>query len=370
MKLPVFELERFFAAHEFNTRYLLSSSDCEAWTVEELLAFEPGAERGLRELWLGYTESAGAPGLRAEIARIYQHMAADQVLVHTGAEEAIWIYMNAVLNAGDHVIVQTPCYQSLFQVPTHIGCEVTEWRMKYQGGWDLDLADLEAAIRPDTRLVVMNSPHNPTGFQMSRAFQRQAIELAKRSGARVFFDEVYRELEHNPADRLPAGCDLYERATSLGVMSKTYGLPGLRIGWIATQDRDTYQAMATLKDYTTMCNSAPSEFLAELALRRRNTLAQRNLRIVRENLGTLDGFFARHADRFEWQRPSAGPIALPKLRRNEDADEFCAEAIRRASVMLVPGTLFGVPGHIRIGFGRRNLPEALEAFETAMMMEV
>jgi aspartate/methionine/tyrosine aminotransferase len=274
MQPPPFLLERFFAAHEFTSRYLLSSSDCEAWTIEELLAFEPEAEKAFKELWLGYTESTGAPSLRAEIARIYQHIADDQVLVHTGAEEAIWIYMNSVLKAGDHVIVQTPCYQSLLQVPQYIGCEVTQWRMTYEGRWDLYLAGLEAAIRPDTRLVVMNSPHNPTGFQMSRAFQRQAIELAKRQGALVFFDEVYRELEHNPGDRLPAGCDLYDRATSLGVMSKTYGLPGLRIGWIATHDLETYRAMAALKDYTTMCNSAPSEFLATLALRRRNTLAQ------------------------------------------------------------------------------------------------
>jgi aspartate/methionine/tyrosine aminotransferase len=367
MRPPPFQLERFFAAHEFNTRYKLSSSDCESWTIEELIAFEPAAEQALKDLWLGYTESTGAPGLRHEIARIYQHIADDQVLVHTGAEEAIWTYMNALLNAGDHVIVQTPCYQSLLQVPLHIGCDVTRWQMTYDGGWDLHLADLEKAIRPETRLVVMNSPHNPTGHQMTRSFQRQAIELAKRFGARVFFDEVYRELEHDQSDRLPAGCDLYDRATSLGVMSKTYGLPGLRIGWIATQDAETYQAMAELKDYTTMCNSAPSEFLAELALRRRNTLAQRNLRIIRENLARLDVFFARHADRFEWQRPIAGPIALPKLRLHADADTFCLEVIRKASVMLVPGSLFSAPGHIRIGFGRRNLPEALEAFETAMM---
>lgn len=367
MRPPPFQLERFFAAHEFNTRYLLSSSDCEAWSVEELLAFEPGSEKACHQLWLGYTESAGAPGLRSQIARIYQHMADDQVLVHAGAGEAIWIYMNAVLNAGDHVIVQTPCYQSLLEVPLHIGCDVTHWQMTYEGGWDLHLADLEAAIRPDTRLLVMNSPHNPTGFQMSRAFQRQAIQLARRHGCRVFFDEVYRELEHNPSDRLPAACDLYDRATSLGVMSKTYGLPGLRIGWIATEDAETYQAMARLKDYTSMCNSAPSEFLAELALRRRNTLAARNLRIVRENLARLDAFFLKHSDRFEWQRPIAGPIALPKLRLHPDAEQFCADVIRKASVMLVPGDLFGVPEHIRVGFGRRNLPEALEAFEAAMM---
>jgi aspartate/methionine/tyrosine aminotransferase len=368
MKLPPFQLERFFAEHEFNARFLLSSSDCEAWTIDEILALQPGAEKDFKELWLGYTQSTGSPTLRAEIAGIYRQTGADQVLVHAGASEAIWTYMNAVLAAGDHVIVQTPCYQSLFEVPLQIGCEVTPWRMTYADRWDLHIADLEASIRPDTKLVVMNSPHNPTGFQMSRSFQKDAIELARRCGSRVFFDEVYRELEYRESDRLPAGCDLYDLAASLGVLSKTYGLPGLRIGWVATQDARAFQAMNALKDYTSMCNSAPSEFLAEVALRRRNTLAQRNSRIIRENLAHLDSFFARHAETLEWQRPLAGPIALPRLRLHADDEKFCAEVIRLASVMVVPGTLFGSPGHVRIGFGRRNLPEALEAFETAIMV--
>ncbi len=363
MRFPPFLLERYYAAHEFNVRYMLGSSDCEALTVEELLALEPGSEQAFGRLWLGYTESAGAPGLRAEIAKIYRQITPRQVLVHAGAEEAILLYMQAVLNPGDHVIVQTPCYQSTLEIPRAIGCDVSPWAMRYDGEWKLDLADLEAIIRPDTRLLVLNSPHNPTGFQIPKPVQRQIFEMAKRCGARIFFDEVYRELEYGEADRLPAGCDLYEKATSLGVMSKTYGLPGLRIGWVATADSEVLDAMAKLKDYTTICNSAPSEFLAELGLRRRKTLAARNLRIVQENLAILDEFFVRHAGRFEWKRPIAGPIAFPKLLGLATVDDFCLDAIRRANVMLVPGTLFGVPGHFRIGFGRRNLPEALAQLE-------
>jgi aspartate/methionine/tyrosine aminotransferase len=193
-------------------------------------------------------------------------------------------------------------------------------------------------------------------------------DLACERGLYLFSDEVYRECEYRPEDRLPAGCDLGAHAVSLGVTSKTYGLAGLRIGWIATHNAELYRRMAALKDYTTICNSAPSEFLAELALRHRVSLAARNRTIIQRNLALLDAFFARHADRFAWQRPDAGPIAFPKLLEaqpgGEPVEAFCDALVRGASVLLLPGTLYGHPGnHFRIGFGRANLPRALERLE-------
>jgi aspartate/methionine/tyrosine aminotransferase len=142
-------------------------------------------------------------------------------------------------------------------------------------------------------------------------------------------------------------------------MSKTYGLAGLRIGWIATHDKELYQRIAVLKDYTTLCNSAPSEFLSELALRHRKAITARNLQIVQYNLALLDDFFARHAERFAWMRPSAGPIAFPQLL-NADVESFCAEIVRETGVLLLPGTLYDHRGnHFRVGFARRNMPDAL-----------
>jgi aspartate/methionine/tyrosine aminotransferase len=157
-------------------------------------------------------------------------------------------------------------------------------------------------------------------------------------------------------------------AVSLGVLSKSYGLPGLRLGWVASRNTPVLRGMAQIKDYTTICNSAPSEFLAALALRQRVRLLARNLAIVQHNLPLLDAFFARHVDRFTWVRPSAGPIAFPRLVGDQDVEAFCAEVAAQAGVLLAPGTLYDCPGHFRVGFGRRNMPEALARLEAHLSL--
>lgn len=363
MKPAPFRLERYFAAHEFSAPYLLCASDCESLEIGELLALEVGAHDDFFRLRLGYTESLGSPALRHAIASLYTGIAADDVLVHAGAEEAIFNFMHVVLEAGDQVIVHSPYYQSLGEVARALGAEVSEWRGNQERGWALELATLKQKLTPRTRLVVVNFPHNPTGFIPPLAFIRELSSLAEQHGFIVFSDEVYRGLEADRQDRLPAFADLNERAVSLGVMSKTYGLPGLRIGWIATHDRDLYRKMAAFKDYTTICSSAPSEFLATLALRHAETLAVRNRQIIRDNLDRLDGYFAAHTDRFAWHRPKAGSVAFPSLVHGS-VEVFCADLIRDAGVLLLPGTLYGPDFNcFRIGFGRRNLPEALLRLE-------
>ena len=363
MKLEPFALERYFAKYEFTAPYLLCSSDCESMSVAELLNFEPGADRQLSALWLGYTESLGHPALRQAIATLYETITADQVLVHAGAEEAIFNFMNVAVNPKDHVIVHTPCYQSLAEVARGVGAEVAEWRGDPDRGWALDIGVLENALTDRTTAVVVNFPHNPTGFLPDAEFVKALSELSDRHGFVIFADEVYRGLEVDPADRLPAVADINERAVSIGVMSKTYGLAGLRIGWAATQNQRLYQALAAFKDYTTICASAPSEFLATLALRHAAQIGQRNRKIIRGNLDRLDRFFAAHQELFSWHRPRAGSIAFPLLH-GRPVEEFCADLMENAGVLLLPGTLYG-PGlnGFRIGFGRKNLPEALERFE-------
>jgi aspartate/methionine/tyrosine aminotransferase len=363
MQLPPFNLERYLARYEFNVDYLLCSSDCESLAIQDLLAFEPQAHDSFQKQWLGYTESQGAPALRREICRLYTTIHPSHVLVHTGAEEAIFLFMHAALNSGDHVIVHSPCYQSLAEVARSIGCEITLWRATEQNGWALDPDDLRRSIRPNTRAVVINTPHNPTGFLMTREDFHEVNRLVEESGIALFSDEVYRESEYSMADRLPAACDLNEQAVSLGVLSKTYGLPGLRIGWVATRNSQIYTKMMMLKDYTTICNSAPSEFLAELALRHREKLAQRNLEIITGNLAILDSFFVRYDERFKWVRPKAGPIAFPRLV-GEEIESFCHELVTEAGVLLLPGTIFDdQENHFRLGFGRKNLPAAVARLE-------
>ena len=363
MRLPPFKLERYFAQYEFEVRHLLCSSDCESVTVNDLLSFEAGAMDALQTLWLGYTESRGAPALRQAIGRLYDTIGPDQVLVHSGAEEAIFLFMHAALAPGDHVIVHWPCYQSLHEVARSIGCEVTFWQAREDLGWALDLDDLMGHIRPHTRAVIINTPHNPTGWLMPRDEFCRLNQVLDTQGILLFSDEVYRESEYSAGDRLPAACELSERAVSLGVMSKTYGLPGLRIGWVATRNTDIAHKMAALKDYTTICNSGPSEFFAEIALRHRHRLIRRNLDIIITNLKILDDFFRRHSATFSWARPKAGPIAFVRLTGSQ-VDAFCHELVNRKGVLLLPGNLYGDTGnHFRIGFGRRGMPAAVRALE-------
>ena len=364
MKIPPFALERFFAAHEFSTPHLLCASDCEALSVDDLLSLEAGAEAAFRDLWLGYTESLGHPDLRAEIAGLYDSVDAAQVLVHSGAEEAIFGFMNAAIEPGGHVIVQTPCYQSLTDLPRALGFALSEWPAREDFGWALSLDELERLIRPDTRALIVNLPHNPTGFLAPHAVFERMVEICRANGLLLFCDEVYRLLEFDPAERLPAACDAYENGVSLGVMSKSFGLAGLRIGWIATRNRSVLDAMAGFKDYTTICNSAPSEFLATVALRHRDAVVGRNLRIIEGNLALLDGFFERQSEKVTWQRPRAGSIALPRFADGLDGVALCRAAIDIAGVLLAPGSTFGAgDNHFRIGFGRADMPQALARLE-------
>jgi aspartate/methionine/tyrosine aminotransferase len=364
MRLPPFKLERYFARYEFNVRHLLCCSDCETFAIKELLSLEGGALDGFIKLRLGYTESQGAPSLRREICRLYKTIESDHVLVHSGAEEAIFLFMQAILKPGDHVIVHWPCYQSLFQIARSMGCDVTFWKAKEERGWALDLNELKSSIRPETTAIILNTPHNPTGYLMKSDDFKEVIRMAADPGIVVFSDEVYRESEYSPPDRLPAACDLYEKAVSLGVLSKTYGLPGLRIGWIATHEKKIYGKMATRKDYTTICNSAPSEYLAGIVLRHRQELVRRNLEIIRSNLEVLDDFFRRYEAIFAWVRPKAGPIAFPRLL-GKDVNAFCHDLVNESGVLLLPGTVYeDTENHFRIGFGRKTLPEAVEALET------
>jgi aspartate/methionine/tyrosine aminotransferase len=363
MKLPAFELERYFARYEFNTEYLMCASDSESMTVAEVLSLQPDAELLFKGAWLGYTESQGSLSLRVAICGMYQAIQPEQVLVHSGAEEAIFLFMHAVLEPGDHVIVHSPCYQSLAEVARAIGCGVSPWQAREENGWAPDISELEGLRRSNTRAIVVNTPHNPTGYLMPRSDFDELHAFARKHGLLVFSDEVYRESEFDPASRLPAACDQGPHAISLGVTSKTYGLAGLRIGWIATQNADVYARMAAIKDYTTICSSAPSEFLAELAMRHRQKLAERNVSIMKSNLALVDGLFARRPDLFSWVRPQAGSIAFPRLLQG-DVEQFCDRLVRDAGVLLLPGWVYDDHGnHFRLGFGRRNLPQAIERLE-------
>ena len=366
MRIADFALERYFARWEFHVRHVLCASDVEPLPLADLVALADDETRRLWEtLRLGYTESAGHPLLRAEIARLYETATSEDVLTFTGAEEGIFLAMHALLSAGDHAIVAWPAYQSLYEVGRSVGAAVSLVPLDDRG-WELDPDRLLAEVRPNTRAIVVNFPHSPTGALLPRDAFAYLTREAETRGITLFSDEVYRYLEFDDATRLPAAVDLGRRSLSLGVMSKSFALAGLRVGWIATHDRDLLNRMNRLKDYTTICGSAPSEILALMALRARDQVIARSRGIIARNLPLLDGFFGRHETRFSWVRPRAGSVGFPRLCTNAPGavDDFCARLVEREGVLLLPGSQFEHPGnHFRIGFGRADMPQALEKLE-------
>jgi aspartate/methionine/tyrosine aminotransferase len=303
--------------------------------------------------------------LREAIAALYESVDPDEVVVTSCAEEGIFLVYHSLLASGDHAVVETPCYESALQLARSAGAEVSRWRRSYADRWTHDLEALTSLVQPTTRVLYVNQPHNPTGTLMDPDTFAAVVQLAHDAGLTLFSDEVYRELEYDPHDRLPAACDCDERAVSLGSVSKSYGLPGLRIGWLATHDQELRRAVIDLKQYTTICSSAPSEQLSALALRHRGELLARNLGIVGRNLIVLDDFLQRHSETFEWVRPQASAIGFARVSGLGDVDELCRR-LAAAGVLLLPGSVYDEPDHVRLGFGRANLPEALALLEEAL----
>lgn len=365
--LPDFGLERYFARWEFTAPYLLCASDIEGLKLAELLDLADEESRSLWEtLSLGYTESTGLPVLRHEIATLYESVAPDEVLTFAGAEEGILVALSSMLGPGDHVVVTWPCYQSLEEIARGAGADVSRWELRESERWLPDPAVLRGLVRKNTRLIVVNLPHNPTGALPDGTAWNEIVAIARECGAWLLSDEVYRGLEHDPATRLPAAVDRYERSLSLGVMSKVWALAGLRIGWIACRDAELRHRMATRKDWTTICSSAPSEVLALMGLRARARILERNLGIIRGNLPHLDRFFERHGDRVQWVRPRVGCIGFPRLL-GEPVDDFARKLVEAEGVLLLPGTTYGHAGNnFRLGFGRCNMIEALSRLDRFM----
>ena len=366
MRIADFALERYFARWEFAVDHLLCASDVQGYPMAELLAL---ADDDTRRMWdgltLGYTESTGHPLLRAEIASLYEDLEPDHVLVFAGAEEAIFCLANVLLSPGDHAVVTWPGYQSLYEVARAAGADVTLHELREEHGWAIDIDLLRSQVTPSTRLVVVNAPHNPTGMQPDRATFDALVALAEEVGAQILVDEVYRFLEFDGVERLPAGADASPRGISLGVMSKSFAMAGLRIGWLATRDRDVLERCARFKDYTTICSSAPSELLALIGLRARETVLARSRSIVADNLVALDTFFDAWSDRFTWVRPRAGSVGFPRLTvPGVSIDAWAAGLVEAEGVLLLPGSQFDYGGnHFRLGFGRADLPIALERLE-------
>lgn len=366
--LPDFRLETYFSRWEFTARYHLTASDAQTMRVSEVLALADDADR---EAWdalaLGYTETYGDPGLREAIAATYETADPADVLCFAGAEEAIYLAMRVLLDRDDHAVVTVPNYQAAETVPL-AQCQVTGVPLDPDDDWALDLDRLVDALRPNTRVVSVNFPNNPTGKVVSASAYRELARICDERGIRLFADEVYRGLELDPARTLPQAADLSDRAVSLNVMSKAYGLPGLRVGWIVCRDRDLLSRLERAKHYTSICNAAPSEVLARIALKARDGILARNRGIIAANLPLFDAFFAEFPDLFAWHAPDGGCVAYPRYLGPGDVGTFCRELVEQAGVLLLPADIYrsdlaAAPvDRFRIGIGRTDPAPALAAF--------
>jgi aspartate/methionine/tyrosine aminotransferase len=362
---PDFKLETYFSRWEFSARYHLTASDAQTIAVSDLLGLaDEDGRRRWDTLALGYTETRGLPALREEIARTYDDVEPEDVMCFAGAEEAIYLAMHALLSPGDHAVVLTPNYQAAETIPLSL-CEVSGVALIAESNWSLDVDAVEQALRPNTKLVSVNFPNNPTGAVPDLADWQRLVRLCDERGITLFSDEVYRGLELDRPS-LPQAADLSDQALSLNVMSKAYGLPGLRIGWIACRDRALLDRLERAKHYTSICNSAPSEILALIGLRARDQLLERNRGIVAANLPQFEDFFGRYPDLFEFTRPQGGCVAYPRYLGADGVEAMCTELVEQAGVLLLPSSIYRSEltetpqDRFRVGVGRLAPGEALE----------
>lgn len=353
-----FALERFLSTHEFSVKHYACASDPDTLSVQDVLALEPSAKERLLSLPLGYTETKGAPELRDAIAALFPGLSRDDVLVHVGAEEPIFTFFRSTLSPGDEVITLCPTYQSLTSLAEACGAHVTRWNAREADGWQPDVDELARAITPKTKVVVINTPQNPTGALLTPDRLEAICRLTERHGLWLLGDEVYRGLEHG-VPTLPSVVEKTERAVSLGAMAKVYGLAGLRIGWAVSRNHVRLAEMETVKDYLSICAPGPSELLATVALRHAEVLRERTKTIVRRNLDEVDALLARFPNRLGWERPRAGTTGFLRVK-GDHAEAWAMRVLAETGVLFAPSVLFGWPDtHVRVGLGRSNLPECL-----------
>jgi aspartate/methionine/tyrosine aminotransferase len=368
-----FALEVHFSKWEFAAKYHLTASDAQSMSINELLTYATPEDRDrFQNQYLGYTQTYGGPTLLDVIASTYDTIDAKHLLCFAGAEEAIYVAMKVLLTEADHCIVITPNYQAAETVPLSI-CDVAGVALDENDDWAFDLDKVKAALKPNTKLISINFPNNPTGAIASHEAINGLIELCRERGIWLFSDEVYRLIERAPELRLPQIADVYERGISLNVMSKAYGLPGLRLGWLACQDRDLLVKCERYKHFLSICNSAPSEMLAEIALKARDPILERNRGIARSNVKLLNDFFADFQDRFEWREPDGSCVAFIRYKGAEGVEAFTTRLVEEAGVLFLPSSIYRselgpVPAdRFRIGFGRNGMEEGLSAMRDWLM---
>ena len=363
MRINDFKLERYFAQHEFTAKYLLSSSDCDGFELNYILENASQEELKLwKSLKLGYTESEGNPLLRETILQHYKTASIDKVVVATPGE-LNFISMNVLLDPKDHAISISPCYQSLSEVVKSINCEISYWKPN-KSDWTFNTEDLENLIKKNTKLIILNFPHNPTGSYLTKNQLNEIVTIARKHDLHIFSDEMYHKLVIGNIEELPSICDVYEKGISLWGTSKTFGLAGLRTGWLVSEDQTFLKKVVAFKDYLSICNSAPSEILSIMALNNVNLFLEPNLKKINKNISIFEEFIEKQNVMTGFIPPKAGSTSFVQLNINGSSLQFSNQLVKETGIMTVPAEMFEYEGkYIRVGFGRANFPEILEVLD-------
>lgn len=351
-------------------RFYASSS--EPLTHKELINFAiNNGDHHLVELYndhsLGYAENGGSIDLRTEIAKLYgQNISAENIVVFPGAQTGMTVTAQALLQKGDHAIIITPSYQSLEEGIRYAGCDITRIALSPTNGWQLNLDAVEAALQANTKYIVLNDPHNPSGALMSGESKLKLTALAQKHNILIFSDEVYRLLELDANDRSASLAEISNQGIALNTMAKPWGAGGMCIGWVICQDLDIIEKLLKAQHMYGVCFSRAGEIQAMMALRASGDIIGRNMKIIKENLMLLDDFFEEYTDLFEWVRPRAGGTGFVKFKGPLSGDELGAQLLK-VGILVFPPYIFDCEAELkqyfRIGFSRRTMPAALTAFK-------
>lgn len=342
-------LEEWMRLYYFAVDADIGSSGVSDYSMAEVRALVGIGVEEMDAVVFHDSQTLGGAGVRRAIASRWAGGDADRVMVTHGSTEAIFLVMNALLHPGDEVVVLDPVYPGLGDVVRGLGCHVKHWTLQAEDGWRPDLERLDALVTDRTRMVVVNFPHNPTGATLTPAEQDALLAIVERAGAWLLWDGAFTDLTYDtPPLADPAA--RYGRTVSLGTLSKGYGLPGLRVGWCLA-DPAVLEGMARVRDYTTLHLSPLVELVAERVidgadriLAQKRAAAHRNRAIVERWMDDQDGAIT-------WTPPRGGVCGFPRLHEVPDVEAFCHTLAQEHRVMLVPGTCFGTPGHVRLGFG-------------------
>lgn len=365
-RLTLAPLEEWMRLYYFNCEIDLGSSGVQDFSLAEVRRLAGISVQDLDALVLQDSESLGGAELRQVIADCWAQGDVSRAMATHGSTEATFLIMQSLLRPGDEVVVVDPCYQQLFAIAEAIGCRLHRYRLRPEEGFVPDIDALCDCIGPKTRLVVVNFPHNPTGACLTAAQQQQLLAAAEKVGAYLFWDGAFQELTYDDPP-LPAPNNLYERAISSGTFSKCYGLPGLRFGWCIAPPEVLREAVR-LRDYMTLHLSPLTELLARRVLENSEAFVDPRRRQARRNLDTVTEWALAQQGYLEWHPPRGGVCGFPGLPRVADEEAFCHFMGDRYKILLVPGTCFGYPGHVRLGFGGdpKKLEDGLERLQDGL----